>query len=162
MCRSCDLDLSAECHDGRGPMVVRKGMTGGEVRTTSSTGGEKGVKAERMDLIPPEALLGLSRIYGKGAEKYADHNYRKGYEWSKSLGALLRHVLSFQAGEDLDPETGEPHILHAAWHCFALYMFMQDHPQFDDRFSTRRAEFIPPAVDEVLTAYAKASGRQAA
>ena len=50
---------------------------GGEVRTTSSTGAEKGVKPERHDLIPVPALTLLARLYGKGAEKYAAHNWRK-------------------------------------------------------------------------------------
>lgn len=51
-----------------------------EVRTTSSTGGEKGQKLERFDLIPPGPLTTLAQLYGKGALKYADHNWARGYE----------------------------------------------------------------------------------
>lgn len=111
-----------------------------EVRTTSSTGGEKGVKEERFDLIPPEALAELARIYAMGSRKYKDHNYRLGYDWSKSYASLQRHANQWWSGEDTDEESGLSHIMHAAWHCFALYMFLLEHPEFDDRLSTVRKQ----------------------
>lgn len=105
-----------------------------EVRTTSLTGGQKGVKPERYDLIPAEALEALARHYGKGAEKYESHQWRKGYEWSKSFAAMMRHAWKFWRGEDVDPETGTPHIICVAWHAFCLYIFSRDFPEYDDRF----------------------------
>lgn len=108
----------------------------GEVRVTSETGGQKGCKPQRMDLLPPEALLALSEVYGMGAEKYDDHNYLKGYDWSLSFGALLRHVMAAEKGEWLDDESGLPHVMHAAWHCFALFLFEKHGIGTDDRIST--------------------------
>lgn len=105
----------------------------GEIRTTSATGGQKGVKPERVDLIPPEFLLMLGRVFNAGAEKYDDHNYLKGFEWSKSYAALQRHMLAFWSGEDNDPETGQPHLGHAAFHCAALFMFTEHDLGTDDR-----------------------------
>ena len=94
-----------------------------EVRTTSETGGMKGVKLERFDLIPAGPLRDLATLYGRGAAKYAEHNFRKGYEWSKSYSALQRHANAWARGESWDvcpvadgkhedcitkhPETGE-------------------------------------------------------
>lgn len=101
----------------------------------SSTGGLKEVKDERHDLVPTEALAILARHYGVGARKYADHNWRKGYEWSKSYASLQRHAQAFWGGEDIDEETGSPHMAGVAFHAFALLVFMQDHPSFDDRFT---------------------------
>lgn len=75
---------------------------GEEVRTTSSTGGEKGVKPQRFDLIPIFALTKLAEHYGAGARKYDDHQWRKGYEYSKSYAALLRHLTAWWGGEDWD------------------------------------------------------------
>ena len=106
----------------------------GEVRTTSSTGGMKGVKPERYSLIPVEALDIMARLYGFGAEKYEAHNWRNGYEWSKSFDSLFRHATSALKGEDIDPETGLPHLAGAAFHCFTLMVFMSEHPEFDDRW----------------------------
>lgn len=104
-----------------------------ETRTTSATGGEKGVKGARFDLIPVAPITTVARLYGKGAEKYADHNWRKGYEWSKSYAALMRHATQFWNGEDNDAETELPHMASVAFHALALLEFMEQHAEYDDR-----------------------------
>ena len=120
-------------------IIQRKGLppsvTTGEVRSVSDTGGEKGVKPERYDLIPIAPLDHLARVYGKGALKYDDHNWRRGYEWGKSYAALQRHLTAFWEGEDID-EDGEPHLAHAAWHCFTLLEYLSNprYARFDDRY----------------------------
>lgn len=114
--------------------------TGSEVRTTSSTGGEKGVKPQRYDLIPIHPLNQLATLYGNGAAKYAAHNFRKGYEWGKSYAAALRHMTAFWNGEDIDPEMQVPHVICAAFHMFALAEFMEFHKEFDDRFKREELE----------------------
>lgn len=109
-----------------------------EVRHTSATGGQKGVKPQRLELLPPGALLLVAEVYHYGATtKYADHNWRKGYNWSWSLGALLRHVMLFMGGEDRDKESGLPHLAHAAFHCLTLLTFGEHakYKQFDDRYN---------------------------
>lgn len=93
-----------------------------------------------MDLIPPRALLALSEVYGFGGEKYDDHNYLKGYDWSLAYGALQRHLNQWQAGEDIDPESGLHHLLHAAWHALTLWTFQTEQIGTDDRFDTALAE----------------------
>lgn len=115
-----------------------------EIRSVSSTGGEKGVKLERFDLIPIEALTALATHYGVGARKYADNQWRKGYEWSKSYAALQRHLTAWWGGEDIDAETGSSHLAAVAWHAFTLLTFVSEHPDFDDRFKAPER----PAEDE--------------
>lgn len=104
-----------------------------EKRMTSATGGQKGSKQERYDLIPIEPLRMLATLYGRGAEKYDDDNWRRGYEWKYSYAAAQRHLNQFWGGEDIDEEMGLPHVIAAAWHCLALAQFMIDHPDFDSR-----------------------------
>lgn len=104
-----------------------------ERRTVSSTGGEKGVKLARFDLIPAGPLWEVAEHYGRGAEKYADRNWERGYEWSKSFQSLQRHAWSFWNGETHDPETGSPHMAAVVFHALALLEFQQTHPEFDDR-----------------------------
>lgn len=116
-----------------------------EVRSVSSTGGEKGTKEERFDLLPPEALAKIARHYGIGASKYAAHNWRRGYEWSKSFAALQRHAQAFWSGEDIDAETGSPHMAAVAFHAMTLLVFMDEQRKFDDRY---RAE---PEKEKVVT-----------
>lgn len=111
----------------------RLGAVPNEVRSVSRTGGEKGVKLERFDLIPPDALEQVARHYGVGAAKYEANQYRRGYEYSKSYGAMQRHLNQWWNGEDNDEETGSSHLAAAAWHCLTLMTFMKEHPDFDDR-----------------------------
>lgn len=112
-----------------------------EVRYTDpNTGAQKGVKKARFDLIPPKALFEIAEHYGVGAEKYAEHNFRKGYPWGHSFAALNRHLWAFWLGEDYDDETGSKHIISAAWHCIALSTFMDDHPELDNRYKFTRQE----------------------
>ena len=108
-----------------------------EVRSVNAvTGGAKGVKAQRYDLIPTGPLKQLAEIYGYGATKYADRNWERGYDWSKSYAALQRHVNQFWAGESYDDETGLSHLMHAAFHCMAMTEWLETHPELDDRPST--------------------------
>lgn len=79
-----------------------------ETRTTSSTGGQKGVKLERFDLIPVGPLTALATHFGRGAAKYDDNQWRKGYEWSKSYAAKQRHDNLFWAGFDYDVCENDP------------------------------------------------------
>lgn len=79
-----------------------------EIRTTSSTGGMKGTKLARFDLIPQGPLRELAEHYGRGAKKYANHQWRQGYEWSKSIAALGRHFSDFMAGLDYDVCSNHP------------------------------------------------------
>lgn len=104
-----------------------------EVRLTSETGAQKGSKLDRFDLIPTEPLRLLAHHYGVGARKYAENNWRKGYKWSLSYAAMQRHANAFWSGEDIDEETGTPHIIAAAWHCFAMAQYMIDFKEYDDR-----------------------------
>ena len=116
-----------------------------EIRSVSSTGAEKGVKSAALDLVPTGPLLKLAEHYHAGAKKYASHNWRGGYEWSKSYAALMRHALAFWSGEDLDEETGSPHMAAVAFHAFALLEYMDTHPEFDDRYKR-----TPPPTGEVF------------
>lgn len=104
-----------------------------EVRITdAATGGEKGRKSARTDLLPADVLMLIAEHYGKGAEKYADRNWEKGYAWSLNYGALLRHLLLWWQGEELD-EDGSRHIVAVAWHAMALIAFETRGIGTDDR-----------------------------
>lgn len=95
-----------------------------EVRVVDpTTGGEKGAKLARFSLIPTEFLWELACHYGRGARKYADRNWEKGYKWSLSVDALERHLAQWKLGETTDAETGTHHLVAVAWHACALFVF---------------------------------------
>ena len=79
----------------------------------------------RYDLIPPHALEMLAGVYTHGAAKYSDVNYLKGggMSYRRILAALMRHVEAFRGGETDDPDSGLPHMAHAAWQCFTLMTY---------------------------------------
>lgn len=87
----------------------------------------------RYDLIPTKPLELLARVYTEGARKYSDRNWELGIDYSRVYAAIQRHLNAFWAGEDYDAETGVPHVINAAWGCFALCEYMATHPERDDR-----------------------------
>ena len=111
-----------------------------EMRQVSPTGGMKDQKDVQLHTIPWEALEMLGRVakYGAVDKEYGNYNFRLGFDWSLSKDALDRHAGLFWNGENIDPESGLPHIIHAAWHCLILGFFQlaedgDKYHQFDDR-----------------------------
>lgn len=108
-------------------------MDSSEVRITNpKTGGQKGQKLARYDLIPPRAIEALAEHYGRGAQKYADRNWEKGVDWSLSFAAMQRHVWAWWNGEEADND-GNSHLAAAMWHVAALIEYGHTHPELDDR-----------------------------
>lgn len=114
-------------------LIMAHGSTE-EVRVTSETGGQKGTKPIQLGSVDALALEQLGLVAGYGARKYERFNYLRGYGWSLNIDALLRHLLAFMRGEDLDPESGLPHTAHVAWHGMALTSFLLRGIGTDDRF----------------------------
>lgn len=102
------------------------------METDTRTGGKKGQKIERYDLIPTQPLRQLAQHYGIGAQKYADRNWELGYDWSLSYAAAQRHLNAFWGGDTLD-EEGNLHLAAAAFHIFALMEFSWTHLDGDNR-----------------------------
>lgn len=78
----------------------------------------------RMDLLVdgcPNALELVAKVLTFGAQKYADHSWQ-GVEAgaSRYKAALVRHLTAHAKGELHDPESGLPHLAHAA--CNALFI----------------------------------------
>lgn len=102
--------------------------------TDPVTGGAKGSKPERLGAVDPRALRILGRVAAMGAEKYATWNFLKGFDWALAFDAMQRHSMAFWEGEDLDPESGLPHMAHAAWHALCLVSFQARELGTDSRY----------------------------
>lgn len=88
----------------------------------------------RMELLSAIALEGTAAVLTYGAAKYSANNWRKGFAWTRIIGSTMRHLLAFARGEDLDPETGLPHLDHAACNIMFLQEFFRTHKHLDDRY----------------------------
>ena len=79
---------------------------------------EQGLKYDQekpdLTLVDRKAEEGMVRVLEFGAKKYHRDNWRQGFEWNRLLAAAMRHIRAYTEGEDLDPESGLPHIDHAA------------------------------------------------
>lgn len=87
-----------------------------------------------LNLLSTEAMNQTAAVLAFGAEKYAAHNWRAGFAWSRPLAAAMRHLTAFNDGEDRDPESGLSHLAHAACCIMFLLEFEKTHQHLDDRY----------------------------
>lgn len=92
----------------------------------------------QISLIPRVALEAEARVFGFGAKKYSRFNFKKGFKYSRLIDAALRHIVAFNDGEDLDPETKESHLAHARC-CLSMLLDTIDlGTSEDDRFKRNK------------------------
>lgn len=73
-----------------------------------------GAKKPRLSLVPPAGIVYAALAMANGADKYGPYNWReKKVQAMIYLEACMRHVLSFQDGEDNAADSGVPHLAHA-------------------------------------------------
>lgn len=80
--------------------------------TSINTGSHLDEGKVRLDLIPSEAIFALGDILTYGCKKYAPRNWEGGIAYSKIWGSILRHGYKWIRGEQIDPESGFPHLEH--------------------------------------------------
>jgi hypothetical protein len=81
----------------------------------------------RFDLIPPEPLFRVAKIYEQGSIKYAPNNWKKGMAWSKCLSALERHLQKWKRGD-----RDEDHLAMVLWRTMALMYYEEYHQELCD------------------------------
>lgn len=94
----------------------------------------------RLDLLPIRPLKDTAEVLTYGLNKYGKDSWREGemIQWSRVYSSLQRHLFAFQAGEDLDPETGYSHLAHAACNILMMIEHTYINPQGDDRATTAK------------------------
>lgn len=70
------------------------------------------------------ALTEVGRVGTFGANKYTDNGWKEvPNAVARYKDALYRHLL---AADTTDPESGLPHMAHAAWNTLAILQFMME------------------------------------
>lgn len=92
-----------------------------------------------INLVPSEAIIAAAEVFAFGAVKYGENNWRKDvnkFPLSRHYASLSRHLLAWNAGEDIDPESGLPHTHHALTQLMILIMTQREATEnIDDRFN---------------------------
>jgi hypothetical protein len=96
----------------------------GEVLTESEQRKRTPVYSGVMQYFP-DALQSIARVSWKGNEK---HNPGQPLHWSRGKSndhadCVARHMLT---PDEIDPESGETHLAHAAWRLLALLQLQQE------------------------------------
>lgn len=99
-----------------------------------------------LHTIPPIAIVHLGITLGDGADKYGVFNWREeAVSVSTYIGAIMRHLLAFADGENVDPESnnGGTH-LGAIMSCAAILLDAEAVGSLHDDRPSRgvTAEFI--------------------
>lgn len=102
---------------------------------------DKGMKFDeeknRLELVDALAIEGIGKVLTFGAKKYSADNWRNGIEYTRLIGAIKRHLSSIEQGEDIDPESGLPHIDHIGCEVMFLSNFMKTRPDLDNRWKAK-------------------------
>lgn len=102
----------------------------------------------RMDLLPPGPLTNAAEVFTYGANKYAEipdaygNNWLQGMRFGSMYAALQRHLTAFWGGEDIDAESGLPHM-SLALACAMMLNEYATNPAYaalDDRPTRERIE----------------------
>lgn len=84
----------------------------------------------RWDLLPLEEIEEIVKVYTAGSKKYGDNNWQNlpnGLQRYKA--ALLRHLLEFEKGNEIDEETSCKHLAQVAWNAIAM-LWISKHKTF--------------------------------
>lgn len=76
----------------------------------------------RYDLIPETSLLRLAELMARGAEKYGEHNWKKGIPTDRYYESAYRHLISWRLNAEGD---NEDHLAAVVFNIFAI-MYNED------------------------------------
>ena len=100
-CSPCEMFVLAKGDDWDG------GDIGSNKIVYKSGASRNDVGKIRLDLIPPEALLELGEVFGEGAVRHGDENWKKGMPNAVVINHMMRHLLLYIKGDRDEPHMGK-------------------------------------------------------
>ncbi len=116
-----------------------------------------GVQKPSMHLVPVDGLIAVGEVMKLGAAKYGPYNWRdNAVVLTVYLDAMLRHYAAYLDGQDLDPESNQPHTAHIAACMLILLDADATGNLVDDRPTKgKAAEMLEALVKTVVDTYGK-------
>ena len=75
----------------------------------------------RWELLPLEDVEDIVRVYTAGAKKYGPDQWQNLPDGIRRYkAALLRHLVEFDKGNEIDKETGCRHLAQVCWNAIAM------------------------------------------
>jgi hypothetical protein len=99
----------------------------------------------KWSLVSWMALAPMVRVLMFGAEKYDDHNWKKGLKYTEVCESLQRHINAFIEGEENDPESKLSHVGHILCNAMFLSYMSMFKKDMDDRYIDTNIEPKPVA-----------------
>lgn len=89
----------------------------------------------RMDLLPWNAIIELSKHCENGAVKYGEHNVDRGCVWHSLADSGARHLAKFMIGMN-----DEPNLVAACWNLMWLLEETITKPELNDMYWNEQKE----------------------
>lgn len=99
----------------------------------------------RFDLIDHEFEAELAAVLTHGAAKYADNNWQNaghGEARARYYAAFRRHALAWRRGEEIDADSGLPHLACMACCLMFLRWFERESADFNEQMAQAIQERI--------------------
>lgn len=117
-------------------------MAIGDINSTAKGSGARfNDNKPDYSLIPMCTLEDEARVWAYGKKKYAAWNWAKGMDWSIPFACLHRHLAAWQRGEEVDSESGLPHLAHAMCNLRMLTLYAKIYVEGDDRPTNQLQEW---------------------
>lgn len=91
--------------------------------------------------VPTSLVYAVSRVLKFGEAKYEKNNWRYGMNWTIPYDCLMRHMMKWLDGEEVDSESGLCHLDHAAANIAMLIEYKKTCPDLDDRFKNEKRTY---------------------
>lgn len=114
-------------------IVPRDGNVGDVNSTERGSGARYNAGKTRYGLVPLHLLKPAADVFEYGSRKYAAWNWAKGMNWDIPYECAMRHLDAWYRGEDLDPESGLPHLGHVMCNLIMLVHFSSHYAEGDNR-----------------------------
>lgn len=97
----------------------------------------------KLSDTPTIGIQKMGRVFTGGAEKYGRFNWRD-HTVSATVyyDAAQRHIMAWFNGEDMDPESGEPHLAHVMACCNILLDAQEKGKLNDNRAKTGKGRLV--------------------